>query len=143
MNPKGLLLSGALMAALCVSAAPPAPKQNSEATVIGTERAIAIATVQAKAAPTAITKLVVKRDQDDTTQVETYEIELRANGIEFDYVIAAADGTIPPKNRRPKTPMTARRTKTRRTTTTIKHFSTSFPNQAQAPPRGLFVPARD
>ncbi len=50
--------------------------------------------MQAKAAPTAITKLVVKRDQDDTTQVETYEIELRANGIEFDYVIAAADGTI-------------------------------------------------
>ena len=92
MNPKGLFLSGALMAALCVSAAPPAPKQSSEATVIGTERAIAIA--QAKAAPTAITKLVVKRDQDDTTQVETYEIELRANGIEFDYVIAAADGTI-------------------------------------------------
>ena len=94
MNPKGLLLSGALMAALCVSAAPPAPKQNSEATAIGTERAIAIATVQAKAAPTTIAKLVVKRDQDDTTQVETYEIELRANGIEFDYVIAAADGTI-------------------------------------------------
>ena len=94
MNPKGLFLSGALMAALCVSAAPPAPKQSSEATAIGTERAIAIATVQAKAAPTAITKLVVKRDQDDTTQVETYEIELRANGIEFDYVIAAADGTI-------------------------------------------------
>ena len=62
MNPKGLLLSGALMAALCVSAAPPAPKQNSEATAIGTERAIA----------------------------------------------------------------------------TIKHFSTSFPNQSQAPPRGLF-----
>ena len=82
MNPKGLLLSGALMAALCVSAAPLAPKQNSEATAIGTERAIA--TAQAKAAPTAITKLVVKRDQDDTTQVETYEIELRA----------AADGTI-------------------------------------------------
>ena len=26
--------------------------------------------------------------------METYEIELRANGIEFDYVIAAADGTI-------------------------------------------------
>ena len=92
MNPKGLLLSGALMAALCVSAAPLAPKQNSEATAIGTERAIA--TAQAKAAPTAITKLVVKRDQDDTTQVETYEIELCANGIEFDYVIAAADGTI-------------------------------------------------
>ena len=94
MNPKGLLLSGALMAALCVSAATPAPKQSSEATAIGTERAIAIATVQAKAAPTTIAKLVVKRDQDDTTQVETYEIELRANGIEFDYVIAAADGTI-------------------------------------------------
>ena len=94
MNPKGLLLLGALMAALCVSAATPAPKQNSETTVIGTERAIAIATAQAKAAPTTITKLVVKRDQDDTTQVETYEIELRANGIEFDYVIAATDGTI-------------------------------------------------
>ena len=94
MNPKGLLLSGALMAALCVSAATPAPKQSSEATAIGTERAIAIATVQAKAAPTTIAKLVVKRDQDDTTQVETYEIELRANGIEFDYVIAATDGTI-------------------------------------------------
>ena len=92
MNPKGLLLLGALMAALCVSAATPAPKQSSEATAIGTERAIA--TAQAKAAPTAITKLVVKRDQDDTTQVETYEIELRANGIEFDYVIAATDGTI-------------------------------------------------
>lgn len=92
MNPKGLLLLGALMAALCVSAATPAPKQSAETTVIGTERAIA--TAQAKAAPTAITKLVVKRDQDDTTQVETYEIELRANGIEFDYVIAATDGTI-------------------------------------------------
>ena len=94
MNPKGLLLLGALMAALCVSAATPAPKQSAETTVIGTDRAIAIATAQAKAAPTAITKLVVKRDQDDTTQVETYEIELRANGIEFDYVIAATDGTI-------------------------------------------------
>ena len=82
------------MAALCVSAATPAPKQSAETTVIGTDRAIAIATAQAKAAPTAITKLVVKRDQDDTTQVETYEIELRANGIEFDYVIAATDGTI-------------------------------------------------
>ena len=92
MNPKGLFLSGALMAALCVSAATPAPKQSAETTVIGTDRAIA--TAQAKAAPTAITKLVVKRDQDDTTQVETYEIELRANGIEFDYVIAATDGTI-------------------------------------------------
>ena len=80
------------MAALCVSAATPAPKQSAETTVIDTDRAIA--TAQAKAAPTAITKLVIKRDQDDTTQVETYEIELRANGIEFDYVIAATDGTI-------------------------------------------------
>ena len=94
MNPKGLFLFGALMVALCVSAETPAPKQSAETTVIGTERAIAIATAQAKAAPTAITKLVIKRDQDDTTQVETYEIELRANGIEFDYVIAATDGTI-------------------------------------------------
>ena len=54
MNPKGLLLLGALMAALCVSAATPAPKQSAETTVIGTDRAIA--TAQAKAAPTAITK---------------------------------------------------------------------------------------
>ena len=102
MNPKGLLLSGALMAALCVSAATPAPKQSSEATAIGTERAIA--TAQAKAAPTAITKLVVKRDQDDTTQVEPSAIELRANGLEFDYVIAAAHGPLLAQNPAPDTP---------------------------------------
>lgn len=92
MNPKGVFLIGALMAVMCVSAATPAPSQSP--TVIGTDRAIAIATAQAKATPTAITKLVVKRDQDDKTQVETYEIELRANGIEFDYMIAATDGAI-------------------------------------------------
>lgn len=75
-----------------VSSAPAGSGTSTAAGDIGTEKAKTIALQHAGFAESAVTGLRVERDLDDG-RVE-YSVEFRVGNVEYDYEIAAADGTI-------------------------------------------------
>ena len=80
-------------------ALPTLPAQTAQAGDIGAERAKAVALADAKTKETP-RRVKVERDSEDGVWV--YEVEFRADGMEYDYVIDAAKGTILKREAEPK-----------------------------------------